>query len=231
MPTPIESIRLVADALQSLDLEFAIVGGCAVSLLVDNPEVTDLRPTGDVDLVVEVVTLTEYYDLESRLRKAGFENDTSEGAPICRWLITGCRVDIMPIDSQVLGMNSMWFKEAFETARAIDIGNSQQTKVVTAPLFLATKLSAFRDRSNGDLFGSPDLEDIVTVVDGRAKIVEEMTNSPANVRTYVATGFSEFIRHQDFDDALLGHLSAVFGAREQVAKVKDKFLAIAALAN
>jgi hypothetical protein len=24
----------------------------------------------------------------------------SEGAPICRWIVKGCRVDIMPIDSR-----------------------------------------------------------------------------------------------------------------------------------
>ena len=74
--------------------------------LVDHPEVTEFRPTKDVDAIVEVLSYAEFSALEDWLRNAGFQHDTSEGAPICRWIIEGCRVDIMPIDSQPLGMNS-----------------------------------------------------------------------------------------------------------------------------
>ena len=91
-------MRLVAQKLNSLDVSFAFLGGCAVSLLVDRPELTDVRPTEDVDVIVEIATLTELYKLEEILRAAEFQHDTSEGAPICRWILKGCRVDIMPID-------------------------------------------------------------------------------------------------------------------------------------
>ncbi len=37
------------------------------------------------------------------------------------------------------------------------------------------------------------------------------------------------IEHADFDEALFGHLSAMFGARERVDEIKQKFAAIAAL--
>lgn len=230
MPTPIESMRLVTANLRSLDLSFAFVGGCAVWLLVDEPGLTDFRPTDDVDIIVEVVTLSEYYDLEERLRATGFQHDTSEGAPICRWIIAGCRVDIMPIDSRPLGMNSMWFREAFESAKQTSLGEKLEAKVITGPMFLATKLAAFRDRGRSDLYGSYDLEDIVTVIDGRAEIVQEVADSSADVRKFIADGFSDIMQHADFDDAVLGHLSAVFGARDRTTKVKEKFAAISALA-
>src|SRR5438128_3197657 len=213
MPTPLESMRLVAKELESVGLSFAFVGGCAVWLLVDRPDLTDFRPTEDVDVIIEVATLGELYKLEEQLRATGFQHDISEGAPICRWIIKGCRVDIMPIDSRALGMNSQWFREALESAQLITLAGEVQARVITPPLFLATKLTAFNDRGHSDLYGSRDIEDIVTVTDGRKSIVADVANSSADVRKFIADGFSALMQHPDFGEALFGHLSAVFGAR------------------
>jgi predicted nucleotidyltransferase len=222
-------MRLVAARLPALDISFAFVGGCAVWLLVDEPDLTDFRPTEDVDVIVEVATLTEYYNLEERLRAAGFKNDASEGAPICRWIVDDCRVDVMPIDSKALGMNSKWFKEALESAEPANLGEGLQARVITVPMFLATKLAAFHDRGHGDLLGSHDLEDIVTVIDGCKDIVDEVSAAAADVRAFIEHAFCDIIQHADFDDAVFGHLSAAFGRRENVSAVKEKFAAISAL--
>jgi hypothetical protein len=222
-------MRLVAQELESVGLSFAFVGGCAVWLLVDRPDLTDFRPTEDVDVIIEVVTLGELYKLEEQLRAAGFQHDTSEGAPIFRWIVKGCRVDIMPIDSRELGMNSQWFREALESAQLITFDRKLEAKVITPPLFLATKLTAFQDRGHSDLYGSHDIEDVVTITDGCKNIVEDVANSSADVRKFIANGFSALMQHADFDDALFGHLSAVFGARDRVVEVKQKFAGISAL--
>lgn len=230
MPTPVESVRLVAAALQPLDVTFAFVGGCAVWLLVDKPEFTDFRPTDDVDIIIEIVTLIEYYGLEDRLRAAGCQNDMSEGAPICRWIINGCRVDIMPIDAKAFGMNSKWFREALDSATIEDLGDGQTARVITAPLFVATKLAAFEDRGRMDVYCSHDLEDIVTVVDGREDIVETILSSPEDVRTFIAHNFKALTEHPDFEDAIVGHLPLTFGARTRATDVQKKFAAIATAA-
>jgi hypothetical protein len=222
-------MRIVAQELESVGLSFAFVGGCAVWLLVDRPDLTDFRPTEDVDVIIEIVTLIEFYKLEEQLRSAGFQHDTSEGAPIFRWIIKGCRVDIMPIDSRDLGMNSQWFREALESAQLVTLEGTLQAKVITPPLFLATKLAAFHDRGHSDLYGSHDVEDIVTVTDGRKSIVADVANSSADVRKFIADGFSALMDHADFAEALFGHLSAVFGARDRVEEVKQKFIDISAL--
>jgi hypothetical protein len=222
-------MRLVAQELESVGLPFVFVGGCAVWLLVDRPDLTDFRPTDDVDVIVEVVTLSELYHVEERLRAAGFQHDTSEGAPICRWIVKNIRVDIMPIDSRPLGMNSQWFREAFESSQPVTLDGKIKARVINRPTFLATKLAAFRDRGRSDLYGSHDLEDIVTIMDGSRTVVSEVANSSADLRKFIADGFSEIMRHADFDDALFGHLSAVFGGRDRAPKVKEKFAAIRAL--
>jgi hypothetical protein len=56
MPTPLESMRIVARRLEPLNTPFAFLGGAAVCLLVDHPELTEFRPTKDVDVIVEVAS-------------------------------------------------------------------------------------------------------------------------------------------------------------------------------
>ena len=91
-------MQIVARRLQPLNVPFAFVGGAVMCVLVDHPEVTQFRRTKDVDVVVGIITYIQFTQLEERLRLNGFSHDTSEGAPICRWIVEGCKVDIMPAE-------------------------------------------------------------------------------------------------------------------------------------
>jgi len=44
-----------------------------------------VRATIDVDVIVEVTTLARHHRFSNQLRQLGFIEDTSGGAPICRW--------------------------------------------------------------------------------------------------------------------------------------------------
>ncbi|HWD20440.1 MAG TPA: hypothetical protein VHB20_14305 [Verrucomicrobiae bacterium] len=229
MPTPREEMRIVARRLIPLNVPFAFVGGAVMHYLVDQPELAEFRPTKDVDVVVAIATYGEYAAFEERLRVSGFDHDTSEGAPICRWMVEGCRVDIMPQEPANLGMNTRWFPEVIQYATATDLGDECQAHVIAAPLFLATKLEAFKDRGKNDCYGSHDLEDIVTLIDGRASIVEEIATAPEAIRKFVAERFATLLQHPDFAQALPGHLSGMLGSRERAPLVKHRFEAIAGL--
>lgn len=225
MPTPREEMRIVARRLEPLNVPFAFVGGAVMCLLVDHPEVTQFRRTKDVDVIVAVVTYAQFARLEERLRENGFSHDSSEGAPICRWIIDGCKVDIMPAEPANLGMNTCWFPEALQLAVLKDLGDGCSAHVVAPTMFLATKLEAFKDRGKGDFFGSHDLEDIVTLVDGCADIVADVNRSANNVRVFISRGFGDLLRHPDFRDAVLGHQPE----KLRVPLVMERFAAIAAL--
>ena len=155
----------MAERLDQLKLNFAFVGGSIVNLLLDDPGFLPARPTDDVDVVLEVVTTERYSALEERIRRLGFEHDTREGAPLCRWVLGHLSVDIMPTDGAHLGLNTTWFKEALSTATEKEIAHTR-LKLVSPAGFLATKYVAFLDRGQGDHYASHDLEDFVTVVDG-----------------------------------------------------------------
>ena len=177
--------------------------------------------------MVAVVSYSEFAALESRLRAEGFKHDVSEGAPICRWIVDSCRVDIMPEGPAHLGMNTTWFPEALALATQMDLGDGCIAGVVTAPLFLATKLEAFNDRGKGDYYLSHDLEDIVTLIDGRASIVQDVEQVVSRVRNFVAAEFLRIGAHPDFNDALHGHTAE----KNRVRIVKARFDAIASLAG
>jgi hypothetical protein len=53
---------------------------------------------------------------------------------------------------------------------------------------------------------SHDLEDIVTVIDGRPEVVEEVTSSPGNLKKFLSDEFRDLLSSRDFVEALPGHL-------------------------
>ncbi len=94
--------------------------------------------------------------------------------------------------------------------------NELVIKLVTAPVFLGTKLEAFKGRGNGDYMASHDLEDVITVVDGRATLLEEATQSPPELRAYLATKFTQLLGNRDFMDALPVQLPTDLGSQARV---------------
>ena len=107
----------------------------------------------NVDVIVEVVTLVDYHRLEKELLEIGFRHDLSPDAPICRWTVGSALVNVMPSDARVLGFGNRWYRDAIRTAEPFALPKSGTIRLITAPLFLATKLEAFRGRGGGDYYG------------------------------------------------------------------------------
>jgi hypothetical protein len=80
-----------------------------------------IRPTKDVDAIVDVTSYAKYAALSKRLRELGLAEDTREGAPLCRWRYNDLIVDVMPIDQGVLGFSNRWYPAAIETAQTLSI--------------------------------------------------------------------------------------------------------------
>src|SRR6188508_318947 len=107
--------------LQPLLDELVFAGGCATGLLITDPAAGSIRPTIDVDVITEVVSYAEYALLSELLRGLGLSEDSSEGAPTCRWRYKGLIIDVMPTDERVLGFSNRWYASAIAAARRITI--------------------------------------------------------------------------------------------------------------
>ena len=222
-----DSLHVVARHFNGLDIPYAFLGASVLPLLVDNAGVLEIRPTIDIDLSVEVVTLFELYELETRLRERGFRHDTREGAPICRWLVEGVTVDVMPTEASVLGMASEWFHEAVTTAARMDLGDGVQAPVIKRPYFLATKLTAYRDRGSKDPYMSKDLEDIVTLFDGCRETNFLLGEGSSSLRNFITAGMQAHLENPEFVEAVEGCFRADPVARERSRIVLERMRAIA----
>ncbi|HEY0278684.1 MAG TPA: hypothetical protein VGC32_10495 [Solirubrobacterales bacterium] len=86
--------------------------------------------------------------------------------------------------------------------------SGQTIRAVPPPYLLATKLEAFRSRGKGDLLWCHDFEDIVTLVDRRVEMLDEVGQAGDDHRPYVAAELGALLDHGGFDAAAEGALGA-----------------------
>lgn len=202
----LELLTSVARLLRPMLEELVFVGGCTTALLITDPGAAEVRPTYDVDSIAEITSYAEYAAFSERLRQLGFAEDHSDGAPICRWAYGDIRLDVMPIDERILGFSNRWYKSAMDTAQRVKLASDLTIRVVTAPLFVGTKLEAFRGRGNNDFLASHDLEDLIAVVDGRPSLLDEIQHAPKELMAYIADQTHKLIAKREFMAALPGYL-------------------------
>jgi hypothetical protein len=219
-------VRLLGPVLNDL----VFVGGCTTGLFLTDSVAVGIRPTKDVDAIVDVTSYAEYTSLAERLRELGLAEDNTPGAPLCRWRRDAMIVDVMPIDERVLGFSNRWYPAAIETAQVWRIAG-HDVRVVTPALFIATKLEAFRGRGHGDIFASHDLEDIVTVIDGRPEIVADISAAASEVRAHIASNVRSLLDDPDFMEALPGFLLPDAASQARRALVEERLRAISKLAG
>jgi len=181
------------------------VGGCASGLLLTDPGAAPVRPTIDVDAIVQIASYEELMVLERSLRQFGFEQPHVEGAPLCRWIHGDIILDLTPTDSTILGFSNRWYSQALKEAEPVDLGG-YRIRLISSPCFMATKFEAFHGRGQFDYRMSRDIEDIVTVLDGRPEIVAEIGRRGDSLQQYLKNEFSKLLLERDFLEALSGHL-------------------------
>ena len=81
------SIAMIHKVAQRLGSELlgqvVFLGGATLALLLTDPAISEVRPTNDVDVIIEALTYGHYGAISEQLRQRGFAEDTSPGAPIC----------------------------------------------------------------------------------------------------------------------------------------------------
>ena len=203
----LELLAAIADAMGPLREKVVFVGGCATGLLITQPLVAEVRPTEDVDAIVEVVSLAGYHALARQLVALGFKQTMADNTPPFRWFWRGMQLDLVPLDEKVLGFANRWYRPAFDVAQTAILPSGLQLRHLSSPYFLATKLEAFGDRGNNDVYLSHDLEDIITVVDGRPELFAELSGAPAEVRTFVSSVMGVILQNPIFSNVLPGIVS------------------------
>jgi predicted nucleotidyltransferase len=227
MNTNIERLEIVAAGLGPLLNQAVFVGGATASLYIDSKGAPDVRPTEDVDCIVEVRSKKHFDELSSELRRNGFANDSRTGAPICRWIYKNVTVDVMPLASDILGFSNRWYDQGYKESEEYSLPSGTKIKILSLAYFIATKLEAFHSRGQNDYRGSSDIEDIVLVIDGCSDCANKLMLAPEDVRVFLREQFSAVSQNPDFIDATYGCLNRSERARvEKILAQIQKFCSL-----
>ena len=223
----LEILRLAIHCLGELADEFAFVGGSATGLLITDPAAPPIRPTDDVDAIVEILSHADYHKLSKKLRNKGFTEDRSDGAPLCRWKHGALTLDVMPTSEKVLGFGNVWYEPALTFAKTTVLPTGESVRLITAPYFLITKLAAFDGRGRGDYQLSHDIEDFIAVIDGREELQVELGQSDPELQAAIADRVGKLLNNPRFMESLPGHMPGDAASQQRVSKIEDILKSIA----
>lgn len=221
----LESLEQVAGILDEGDIEATFAGGAVLPLLVDAVVGADLRPTYDVDVIVRAGTYFEYQAKCAVLERAGFTSGAVQCDPVCRFRRGTLVVDMMPTPYEGAGTANPWFELGVRTAAEYELPGGRKIRTVAGPVYLATKIAAFRGRGAGDYYGSKDFEDIVALLDGRAELLGECRGQEVQVRRYLSAWAKEFLQERGQRMYLESHISRASGSerwrvvRERIGEI------------
>lgn len=217
-------LKTVAVALgDDLRARLVFVGGCATALYITDPITLEgIRATDDVDLIVDLGGFAEWSALTDQLRARGFSESADDNV-ICRMKLGALKVDFMPDDEKILGFSNRWYAKGIETAVETELEERLVIRRLTPPLFIATKLEAYRGRGNNDLISSRDAEDILSIVDGRQELVSDIAETEPEIRNYIAKQIGDILDDPNFEHFLAGN---VRGPEGRIDIVHNRLVAI-----
>ena len=195
-------LQTVANGLGELKNDMVFVGGAVAELYANDPAVFDIRPTLDVDCVIELSSRIEHARLEEDLRAKGFVNDISQGAPICRWVYKNVKVDVMPTDSTILGFSNIWYVEGIENKIIKTLPDGTEIFVFPHEYYLAVKFEAYKDRGGNDIRQSHDFEDIIYILDNCPDILDNIANANPSVKTYLVEEYQNLLENDNLTEGI-----------------------------
>ena len=200
--TNIDMLQTVAYGLRELKDDMVFIGGAVAELYSTDPAASDIRPTQDVDCIIELSSKTAYPKLEDDLRSKGFINDTLEGAPICRWVFKGIKVDVMPVDPDVLGFSNKWYSEGIENKIAKKLPRGIEVFVFPPEYYLAAKFEAHKGRGGNDLRQSQDFEDIIYILDNCTELLDNIRTANTTIKTYLKGECQNLLQNENITEGI-----------------------------
>lgn len=196
-------LEVAAAVLGPLLDEVVFVGGATVHLWITDPGAPPVRATDDVDVICEVTSRTDYCRLGDRLRDRGLQEAIDEPV-ICRWRSAEPRlvIDVMTTDPEILGFSNERYGQTISTAATVTLDSGATLKAATPAMLAATKLCARLGRGDGDLLRSLDIHDLLTLINGRSELIDELQAAPPEIRAYVGEELRAIRKEPYFDYAV-----------------------------
>ena len=205
-------------------VQLVLLGGAAVPFYIDPENLTSYRRTKDIDVVVAATNYSEFMRVENLLREHKLINDTERDASpfenrlAFRWWLGDLCIDILSTHDVRFGNDVRWLGSNLEYSYPYIFRDGTRIQLADAPAFIATKLDAFFERGKSDFFESRDLEDILTVIDGRSTLENEFVECDHALREYLRTEFRRFLENRDYLAAVEGQFPDQPSRAEELMK-------------
>lgn len=196
--------KKIARALGELNERVVYVGGAVVSLYIDDPTADDVRPTKDIDITMQIVSLAELEMIREELIRKGFYQSHEDNV-ICRFRYEDIKVDVMATKPIGWAPGNEWFELGF--AHVITKGVDEITiQLLPLPYFLAAKFSAFYDRGIREPRTSNDFEDIVYILNHTSDLKEQILKAEPLLKEYLKKAFLHIFEDKVLQEAIRGNL-------------------------
>ena len=172
-------------------------------LYVDDSGAPEVRPTKDIDIVLEIASQFELEELRQKLAKRGIYFVPEEKV-VCRFKYQNILLDVMATKEVGWAPANPWFQAGFNYPEVRHL-DEVTIKIMPFAYFLASKFAAFRDRGK-DPRTSRDFEDIVYVLDNRTTMVSDILESEEDVKGFLITELSIVLTDASLQEAVEGHL-------------------------
>jgi hypothetical protein len=129
---------------------------------------------------------------------------------------SGLILDAMPSRADILGFENMWQAATIPHAVRCELPSGATIKAAPPVYMLAMKLEAFKGRGKADFLASRDFGDIVTLIDGRSELLEEVAGAGADVRVYIAEEMRRLLADPRLMDGLAGAMRGDAASQERV---------------
>lgn len=169
-PINLDIVAKVAQALGDLNREVVYIGGAVIRIYATDEGAELPRVTTDVDVCVQVFTLSDMETLRERLAEKSIYPD-AKGTHLYRYTYKGILIDFIPFEATPFGPTNSYLKPGFDKAYETSIGDTE-ISVLPVAVFLATKWEAFKDRGS-DPRWSHDFEDIIYILDNNVALIED----------------------------------------------------------
>lgn len=196
--------KKIALALGELNEQVVFVGGAVVSLYIDDPSADDVRPTKDIDISMEITSLSQLEAIRETITQKGFYQ-SSEDTVICRFRYEDIKVDLMSTKEVGWVPASPWFSPGFKKLVTFEL-DGLKIKCLSLPYYMASKFTAFYGRGIKDPRTSQDFEDIVYLLQYTSSVKQEILDSEDEVKKYLADCFKDILNDQVKQEAILGNL-------------------------
>ena len=199
----VEAIKTIARVLGNLNDQVVYVGGAVAGLYADDPGAQEIRPTKDVDIVLEIASAVELETFRQQLAERDIHFAKDEKV-ICRFIYQNILLDVMATKKIGWAPANPWFQAGFDHPEIHEL-DDVKINIMFITYYLASKFTAFKDRGI-DPRTSHDFEDIVYVLDNRITLIQDISESENDVKMFLNGEFNTLLNDASFQEAILAHL-------------------------